>query len=139
MRILIMSMLGLTLTACETVQTTQPVVVGVNRQPTMLVSDQELTQAPAQEYPTGIADAPAQFKLDLTSPYPPRRRTVFSRLLPETPCCRPAPRRYPPPGLRCPLPGLREPATGWSACRPAAPWLRTERPLGRRARRSTTP
>jgi hypothetical protein len=45
MRILIAITLALTLTACETVSTTQPGTVGVSRQQSMLVSEKEVRKA----------------------------------------------------------------------------------------------
>src|SRR5215213_5316070 len=69
MRSLALLALTLMLAACETVQTTQPGMVGVNRQQTMLVSDQEITQASAQEYRKVIADAQAKGTLDRNASY----------------------------------------------------------------------
>ena len=45
MRILITFMLLLTVAGCETVATTQPGTVGVERQQTMMVSSQEIDKA----------------------------------------------------------------------------------------------
>jgi predicted Zn-dependent protease len=89
MRMFILITLSLALTACETVQTTQPGVVGVNRQQTMLVSDQEITQAAAQEYRKVVADAQAKGKLDRNPQYVQRVRTILSRLIPQTAAFRP--------------------------------------------------
>ena len=75
---------ALLLAACETVQTTQPGMVGVNRQQTMLVSDQEITQAAAQEYRKVIADAQAKGTLDRNASYVQRVRNILARLVPQT-------------------------------------------------------
>ncbi len=84
MRTLILVSIALALAACETVQTTQPGVVGVNRQQTMMVSDQEITQAAAQEYRKVIADAQAKGKLDRNAQHVQRVRNVLARLTPQT-------------------------------------------------------
>lgn len=84
MRTLTLLVVTLVLVACETVQTTQPGVVGVNRQQRMLVSDQEITQAAAQEYRKVISDAQAKGTLDRNASYVQRVRTVLSRLIPQT-------------------------------------------------------
>src|SRR5215218_1788536 len=76
--------LTLVLVACETVQTTQPGAVGVNRKQTMLVSDQEITQAAAQEYRKVIAAAQAKGTLDRNGSHVQRVRTVLGRLIPQT-------------------------------------------------------
>ena len=60
MRTLAILSLSLMLAACETVQTTQPGAVGIERQQTMMVSDQEIKQAAAQEYRKVIAEAQAK-------------------------------------------------------------------------------
>src|SRR5687767_15048551 len=63
MRLIILALV-LGLTACETVQTTKPGTVGIEREQRFLVSDQEINQAAAQEYRKVIADAQAKGKLD---------------------------------------------------------------------------
>lgn len=80
---------ALVLTACETVQTTQPGTVGVSRQQTMLVSDQEITQAAAQEYRKVIADAQAKGKLDRNAQQLQRVRAIMNRLIGQTSAFRP--------------------------------------------------
>lgn len=84
MRKFALLMVTLALAACETVQTTQPGVVGVNRQQTMLVSDQEITQAAAQEYRKTISDAQAKGTLDRNASYVQRVRSILARLIPQT-------------------------------------------------------
>ncbi|MES2561685.1 MAG: M48 family metallopeptidase [Pseudomonadota bacterium] len=75
--------------ACETVQTTQPGAVGVDRQQTFVVSDQEIAQAASQEYRKVIADAQAKGKLDRNGAQLQRVRTVMNRLIPHTSTFRP--------------------------------------------------
>jgi len=81
--------LAFVLTACESVQTTQPGVVGVSRQQTMLVSDQEITQASVGEYRNVLSDAQAKGRLDRNGPYLQRVRTILGRLIPQTSAFRP--------------------------------------------------
>jgi len=93
MRILIAIVLALTLTACETVSTTQPGAVGVSRQQTMLVSEKEVEQAAAGEYKKVLAQAQQKGLLDRNAQYVQRVRAVASRLIPNTAAFRPdAPR-----------------------------------------------
>ena len=77
------------LAACETVQTTQPGVVGIDRQQRMLVSDQEITQAASQEYRKVISAAQAKGALDRNPQHVQRVRTIMSRLIPHTTTFRP--------------------------------------------------
>jgi predicted Zn-dependent protease len=89
MRTFALLALTLLLAACETVQTTQPGMVGVNRQQTMLVSDQEITQAAAQEYRKVISAAQAKGTLDRNAAHVQRVRNVLARLIPQTSAFRP--------------------------------------------------
>src|SRR5687767_1850876 len=84
MRIIVLLLLAAALAACETVSTTQPGAVGVDRQQRMLVSNQEVNQAAAQEYQKVIADARAKGVLDRNASHVQRVRTVASRLIPHT-------------------------------------------------------
>jgi predicted Zn-dependent protease len=84
MRNFIAVALTLALAACETVQTTQPGAVGINRSQTMMVSSQEITQAAAQEYRKVIADAQAKGTLDRNAQLVQRVRAVAARLIPQT-------------------------------------------------------
>lgn len=89
MRIFLTLALALALSACESVQTTQPGAVGIERQQTMLVSEQEINKAAAQEYRKVIADAQAKGKLDRNSQHVQRVRTIMQRLIPHTAAFRP--------------------------------------------------
>ena len=80
---------ALALTACETVQTTTPGAVGIERKQTMLVSDQEISQAAAQEYSKVITAARSKGTLDRNAQHVQRVRTVLSRLVPKTATFRP--------------------------------------------------
>jgi predicted Zn-dependent protease len=84
MRILFAIALTALLTACETVQTTQPGAVGVERQQRFMVSSQEVDSAAAQEYQKVIADARAKGTLDRDTRSVQRVRNVAARLIPQT-------------------------------------------------------
>ena len=83
----------LILAGCETVATTQPGAVGVDRQQRMMVSSQEVDQAAAQEYRKIIAQAQQKGVLDRNTQYVARVRSILSRMIPQTGAFRPdAPR-----------------------------------------------
>ena len=94
MRNLAVLAMVLALAACETVQTTQPGVVGIERQQRMLVSDQEITQAAAGEYRKVLADAQQKGRLDRNAQHVQRVRTIMSRLVPQTSAFRPDATRW---------------------------------------------
>jgi predicted Zn-dependent protease len=77
------------LSACQTVQTTQPGVVGVDRTQRMAVSQAEIDQAAAQQYAQVIADARKNGKLDTNPEQYSRVRAVSTRLIQQTPAFRP--------------------------------------------------
>jgi predicted Zn-dependent protease len=89
MRRLIVLALISVLAACETVSTTQPGVVGIDRQQRMFVSDQEITQAASQEYRKVIAAAQAKGTLDRNTQHVQRVRTIMTRMIPHTTAFRP--------------------------------------------------
>jgi predicted Zn-dependent protease len=84
MRICLIAVIYLLLLGCESVQTTQPGAVGVERRQSMLVSDQEITQAASQEYRKVVSDAQAKGKLDRNGQHLQRVRAILSRLVPPT-------------------------------------------------------
>jgi predicted Zn-dependent protease len=93
MRMFVLIALAALLAACETVSTTQPGAVGVDRQQRFLVSSEEVNQAAAQEYQKVIADARAKGTLDRNAQLLQRVRNVAARLIPHTGAFRPdAPR-----------------------------------------------
>ena len=77
------------LAACETVSTTQPGAVGVDRQQRFMVSSQEVNQAAAGEYRKVMADAQAQGILNRNPQHVQRVRNVAARLIPHTGAFRP--------------------------------------------------
>ena len=78
------ALVALALAGCETVQTTQGGVVGVDRKQSMLVSSAEVNQAAAQEYQKVLAQARQQGKLDRNPQQVQRVRAITRRLVPHT-------------------------------------------------------
>jgi predicted Zn-dependent protease len=74
----------LVVSACETVQTTQPGAVGVSRKQRMIVSEQEIEQGAAQAYADEKRKAQAAGKLNSSSALTSRVRNVAQRLIPAT-------------------------------------------------------
>ncbi|MGZ8202534.1 MAG: M48 family metallopeptidase [Burkholderiales bacterium] len=81
--------LSVAVAGCETVSTTQPGAVGVDRQQRMLVSQQEIDQAAAGEYRKVIAQAQQKGVLDRDAQLVQRVRNVANRLIPHTAAFRP--------------------------------------------------
>jgi predicted Zn-dependent protease len=84
----------LTLTACETVQTTQPGVVGVTRTQRMAVSSEEIEQASAAAYSQMLQQARAKGILDRDPAQLARVRAVATRLIGQVGAFRPDARRW---------------------------------------------
>ena len=89
MRTLVVVVVAALLAACETVQTTQPGAVGIERKQTFMVSSQEVNQAAVQEYQKVLADARAKGTLDRDTRSLQRVRNVAARLIPQTRAFRP--------------------------------------------------
>ena len=70
--------------ACETVRTTEPGAVGVDRKQRMLVSEQEVEQGAEQAYAQEKQKAQAEGKLNTNSALTSRVRNVAQRLIPGT-------------------------------------------------------
>jgi predicted Zn-dependent protease len=90
-RLLMVSLLGCCagMVACETVQTTQPGTVGVQRKQRMMVSEQEVEQGAAQAYAQEVHKARQAGKLDADAALTSRVRNVAERLIPATATFRP--------------------------------------------------
>jgi predicted Zn-dependent protease len=73
-----------TLAACETVQTTQSGVVGVDREQRFLVSSEQMNQSAEQAYQQVMKDAAAKGQLNRDSAQVERVRRITSRLIPAT-------------------------------------------------------
>lgn len=79
----------LALSACETVQTTQGGVVGVDRSQRMAISAQELDQTAAKQYSELIAEEKKKNNLNRDPAQVARVRTISNRLIAQTPAFRP--------------------------------------------------
>ena len=79
----------LALASCETVQTTQGGVVGVNRQQQMSISPGAIEQASREQYAQLIAEEKQKNTLNRNSAQVNRVRAVANRLIQQTPTFRP--------------------------------------------------
>jgi predicted Zn-dependent protease len=75
---------AIALTGCETVQTTQPGLVGVARPQRMLVSEEQMQQGAAQAYQQMLQEAKAKGVLNQDPALVARVRNIVSRLVPAT-------------------------------------------------------
>ncbi|MDB5825725.1 MAG: family peptidase [Herminiimonas sp.] len=82
------------LSGCETVQTTQAGVVGVDRSQRMLVSSQDIEQASSKEYAQVLAEARQKGKLNTSPAQVARVKAVSNRLIQQTPVFRPDAQRW---------------------------------------------
>lgn len=72
------------LAACETVRTTEPGAVGVNRKQHMLVSEEDVEKGAVQAYAQEKQKAQSEGKLNSSSALTSRVRNVSQRLIPAT-------------------------------------------------------
>jgi predicted Zn-dependent protease len=79
----------LSLAGCQTVQTTQPGAVGVERKQRMLVSEEQIEQGAAEAYNQEKQKAQSEGKLNTNSALTSRVRNVSQRLIPHTATFRP--------------------------------------------------
>jgi predicted Zn-dependent protease len=84
MRSLVTLILLIVVAGCETVSTTQPGAVGIEREQRFLVSGEELEQAAAQEYRKVLAQAQQKGILDRNPQHVARVRSILSRIVPQT-------------------------------------------------------
>lgn len=77
------------LAGCETVETTKPGIVGVDRNQRMMISSQEFNQAAAKAYSETIAEAKQKGALDKDPAQVQRIKTIVGRLTPQTAAFRP--------------------------------------------------
>jgi predicted Zn-dependent protease len=84
MRILIGFIVALAVAGCETVATTKPGVVGIERQQAMLVSEKEINQAAAEQYAKTMAAARQKGILNRNPQQVQRVRTITNRLIAQT-------------------------------------------------------
>jgi Zn-dependent protease with chaperone function len=84
---------GLLVAACQTVQTTQPGVVGVDRQQRMLISSADMDKGSAEAYQNMMQEAQKKGLLNRNAAQVERVRRIANRLTPVTAAFRPdAPR-----------------------------------------------
>jgi predicted Zn-dependent protease len=80
---------ALALTSCQTVQTTQPGAVGVDRQQSMLLSSNRVNQSAALAYQQEMKKAAGKNALNRDAAQVARVRTIAQRLIPATAVFRP--------------------------------------------------
>ena len=74
---------------CQTVETTKPGVVGVDRQQRMFVSSEEINKGAEEAYAQVLAEAQKKGALDRDPAQVQRVRNIVSRLIPQTAAFRP--------------------------------------------------
>lgn len=84
MRILPPLLVLAALAGCETIATTQPGTVGIERQQTMMVSGAEIDKAAAEEYRKVISQAQQKGTLDRNAQHVQRVRSILNRMIPHT-------------------------------------------------------
>lgn len=85
---------ALLLAGCQTVQTTQPGVVGVDRQQRMAISQQDFDRGAAQAYQQVLAEAQKKGALNRDAATVQRVRAIAARLIPATATFRPDARNW---------------------------------------------
>jgi predicted Zn-dependent protease len=89
-RILVTALLcGLGIAACESIQTTNPGAVGVERKQRVLVSEEQIEQGAAEAYAQELQKARQAGKLDSKPELTSRVRNISRRLIPVTSTFRP--------------------------------------------------
>ena len=87
--ILLFACAGMLLAGCETVSTTAPGAVGVDRKQAMLVSEAEVEQGATQAYAAEVDKARQQGQLNADAAQAQRVRAIADRLIRQTPVFRP--------------------------------------------------
>ena len=80
---------------CQTVETTQPGVVGVSRQQRMAVSADEVNASAEKEYGQMMAEAKKKNALDRDAAQVQRVKNIVARLVPQTAVFRPDAKSWP--------------------------------------------
>ncbi len=83
------------LVGCQTVETTQPGVVGVNRQQRMAVSSEEVNASAEKQYAQMMAEAKQKNALDRDPAQVARVKRIVDRLIPQTAAFRPDATKWP--------------------------------------------
>jgi predicted Zn-dependent protease len=84
MRAILWTIVAAALAGCQTVQTTQPGAVGVDRPQAMLLSSKEVNQSAAQAYDQVLAAADKKGQVNQDPVLLERIRRVSKRLIPQT-------------------------------------------------------
>jgi predicted Zn-dependent protease len=82
-------LMGVALAACQTVQTTKPGTVGVDRKQTMFLSEAEVNKSAQLAYQQEMKKAQAKGVLNTNAAHVQRVRTIAQRLIPATATFRP--------------------------------------------------
>jgi predicted Zn-dependent protease len=88
-KIVILAGLALALAGCQSVRTTQPGVVGVDRQQNMLVSSSAVNQSAAKAYAKVLAEARDKGQLNRDPAQLARVKAIAARIIPQTGAFRP--------------------------------------------------
>ena len=80
---------GLSVTGCQSVQTTQAGMVGVKREQRMAISEQSMESAANKQYAQLMAEAAKKDKLNADPAQYARVKTIADRLIPQTTAFRP--------------------------------------------------
>jgi predicted Zn-dependent protease len=91
---LFVAVTALALVACETVQTTQSGVVGVDRQQRMAVSSEEIQGAATKQYAEMMAEARKKGVLNQNQAQVNRVRAIANRIIPQVAAFRPDARNW---------------------------------------------
>jgi predicted Zn-dependent protease len=83
-RVFLVAALALLVAACQTVRTTEPGVVGVDRPQSMLVSAQAVNRSAEKAYRRVLEEAAAKGQLNRDAAQVARIRAVAARLIPQT-------------------------------------------------------
>src|SRR5690348_15617965 len=83
------------LAGCQTVETTQPGVVGVTRQQHMAVSSEEVNASAEKQYAQMMAEAKQKNALDRDPAQVERVKRIVTRLIPQTAAFRPDALKWP--------------------------------------------
>jgi predicted Zn-dependent protease len=86
---LLLTCAGVLLAGCETVSTTAPGAVGIDRKQAMLVSEAEVEQGATQAYAAEVDKARQQGQLNADAAQAQRVRAIADRLIRQTPVFRP--------------------------------------------------
>ena len=86
---LLLALLAGVLAACQTVQTTKPGAVGVEREQSMLLSSAQVNKSATQAYQQEMKKAAAKNALNRDAAQTARVRTIAQRLIPATSAFRP--------------------------------------------------